>query len=151
MTDTSGTLDYGTLDGLPATSTAASTYDLSTTIGRARLLVPDRVLTAPIFTDAEYAGFRSVEGSDDPRLMAAAALETMAANLLMTLGDTKVEDLQTNASKTAATMLTRAQALRDQSLQEEMMEGGGFDWAEQVTDPFTRRERLIDQRLRGVV
>jgi len=135
---------------VPLNAVPTTTYDVSTFIGRVRLLIPDRDITAPIFTDAELGGFAAIEG-DDARLVAAAALETMAAHLLYQVGDYRVEDLQTNASKTAAAYMQRAQALREQSQLEDSKSGATFDWAEMVTDPFTARERLRDQRLRGVV
>lgn len=153
MTDTPGTLDYGTLDGLPSGTTTGGrpfTYDLGTTIGRARLLIPDRNPLDYIFTDAELAGFATIEG-DDARLVAAAALEMMAASDAYTFKANRVEDLQTNGPAVAKALMERAATLRELSRIEEDMSGGGFDWAEQVTDVFTARERLLDQWHRGAV
>jgi hypothetical protein len=126
------------------------TYNLGTTIGRARLLIPDRDPGAPIFSDEEIGGFLTVEG-DDARLVAAAALETMAASDVYTFKANRVEDLQTNGPAVAKALMERAATLRALSRLEEDMSGGGFDWAEQVTDVFTARERLLDQWHRGAV
>jgi hypothetical protein len=126
------------------------TYNLATTIGRSRLLIPDRIPESAIFSDEELGGFLNVEG-DDPRLVAAAALETMAASDAYLFKKNKVEDLQTDGPAVANALMKRAQALREQAELEDAKGGGAFDWAEQVLDPFTARERLINQALRGVV
>ena len=129
---------------------AGFTYDLGTTVGRARLLIPDRDPEHAVWTDEELAGFVAVEG-DDAYLVAAAALEAMASDVAYTRGDVRVEDVQTNGSKTSDALLKRAQMLRERSSLADAEAGDAWDWAEMVTDPFTARERLIDQRLRGVV
>lgn len=128
----------------------AFTVNLATTIGRARVLIPDRVPESAVWSDEELGAFLALEG-DDAFLVAAAALEAMAANVAYTYGDTRVEDLQTNGSKTSAALMARAQALRERSALAEAEAGAAWDWAEMVTDPFTARERLLDQRLRGVI
>jgi hypothetical protein len=127
-----------------------SNYDLGATIGRARLLVPDRDTAHAIFTDAEYGGFIAIEG-DDPRLVAAAALETMAASDAYLFKKNRVEDVQTDGPAVANALMKRAAALREQAQWADDQSGGAFDWAEQVTDVFSARERLLDQAYRGVV
>jgi hypothetical protein len=129
---------------------ASFTYNLGTTAGRARLLIPDRDPENAIFSDEELAGFAAIEG-DDARLVAAAALEMMAASDAYTFKANRVEDLQTNGPAVAKALMERAATLREQSRLEEDKDGGAFDWAEQVTDVFTARERLLDQVHRGVV
>jgi hypothetical protein len=134
---------------VPVAVVPAFTYDLGTLIGRARLLIPDRIEASYVFSDADLAGFAAIEG-DDPRLVAAAALETMAAGDAYLFKKNRVEDLQTDGPAVANALMKRAAALREQSQWADDQSGGAFDWAEQVTDVFTARERLLDQAYRGV-
>jgi hypothetical protein len=129
---------------------ASFTYNLGTTAGRARLLIPDRDPETAIFSDEELAGFAAIEG-DDARLVAAAALEMMAASDAYTFKANRVEDLQTNGPAVAKALMERAATLRELSRLEEDKEGGGFDWAEMTLDAFNARERILDQAHRGVL
>lgn len=54
------------------------TYDLATDVGKVRLLIGDKVITDPVFTDEELQYFITAQGSLN--LAAAEALESWAAS-----------------------------------------------------------------------
>lgn len=123
-----------------------ATYDLSSEIGKVRLLIPDRDVTAPIFEDEEIQAFLSLEG--DVRRAAALALETVAADEALTLRMTSVLGLSVNGVAAAQALLARAAELRRQAEEAEARGEALFDWAEMVIDPFSARERLSNEILR---
>jgi hypothetical protein len=123
--------------------------DLSTDLAKVRRLINDVDSTNPIFTDEEVNGFLTIEaaaGVNSPKRGAALALQTMAANELYVQKVMKLMDITTNGAVVATAMRTLAADLRQQSYDEEA--GAQFDWAEQVIDDFTARERILDQVLR---
>lgn len=126
-----------------------ATYDLSTDVGKIRLLIPDRDLTSPVFQDEELAAFIALEG--DLRRAAALALETVAADDARTLRITSVLGLSVNGVAAAQAVLARAASLREQAAEAEARDEALFDWAEVVVDEFTARERLAAEILREQV
>lgn len=127
-----------------------ATYDLSTAVGKVRLLVPDRDITNPVFQDDEIAAFLALE-ADDVRRAAALALETIASDEALTQKVMRLLDLSTDGASLARALLQRAAALRQQATDADAREDAGFDVAEMVYDPFSARERLIKQMLREEV
>jgi hypothetical protein len=95
-----------------------ATYDLSTDTGKVRLLIPDTSIaggeSGVLFTDQEIAGFLLLEG-DSVRRATALALETLASNQALVLKVIKIQDLQTDGSKVAESLMSRAQKLREQA------------------------------------
>jgi hypothetical protein len=128
----------------------AFTYDVSTNRGKVRMLTPDSSATSYVFEDDEIDAFLALEGND-VRRGAALALETLASNEALVLKVIKVLDLQTDGAKTADALLKRAALLRGQADTAEAAGGELFDWAEMVVDPFSARERLASQMLRGAI
>lgn len=57
----------------------SATYDLETTIGVVRLLIPDTSTSKPIFTDAELQLLLK-ENDERPKLAAARAIEIIATD-----------------------------------------------------------------------
>lgn len=125
----------------------AYTYDLSTDVGKLRLLLPDSNAAAYVFEDADLEAFLSIEG-DSLKRATALALETIASNEAMTLKVIRILDLQTDGAKTSDALLKRAGLLRSQAADEEAGDGMGWDVAEMVVDDFTWRERLLKQAQR---
>lgn len=124
------------------------TYDVSTDVGKTRMLIPDRVYESLFFTDEEIEAFLSLEASNVLRA-AALALETMASDQAMTLKVIRLMDLTTDGQKTSQALLERADRLRSQADDAELAEeGGGFDIAEWVVDPFSYRNRMTNEFLR---
>lgn len=125
----------------------AFTFDVSSERGKVRLLVPDTSPTAFVFEDAEVDAFLAIEGNS-VRRAAALALETLASNQALVLKVIKLMDLQTDGAKLSDALLKRAGLLRAQADDDDMAAGGLFDWAEMVLDPFSARERLVNQGVR---
>lgn len=120
----------------------AFTYDLSTDVGRVRLLVPDTDWENAVFSDEELTAFLALESSS-PRRAAALALETMAANETLTLKAIKLLDVQTDGAKVLDALLKRAALLRQQAAADDADAGyAGFEIAEMVVDDFSWREQV---------
>lgn len=122
------------------------TYDTTTDAGRVRMLISDRDEQHALFTDEEIAAYLDLTGS--VYLAAAQALETVAASEIMIQKRIKTLDIETDGPSQARELRMLAKSLREQdmALSED---GAGFDIAEQVYDPFGKRERWTKQALRG--
>lgn len=123
----------------------AYTYDLTTNIGKVRMLIPDRTATRYVFEDDEIEAFLAME-DDVVKRGAALALETIASDQALTLKVMRLMDLQTDGASVARALMARATALREQSAAEEA--DGGFDVAEMVVDQFSFRQRIYNEALR---
>lgn len=124
------------------------TYDPANSIGKVRMLIPDRVEDDAVFSDEEIEAYLSMNDSN-VRRAAAEALETIASDEAMTLKVMSTLDLTTNGASTSASILERAKILRDKADEADLAEdGGGFDYAEMDVNTFTRRERIMKQALR---
>lgn len=124
------------------------TYDVTTDIGKARMLIPDRVDADAVFTDEEIAAYLSMNDSNIRRA-AADALETIASDEAMTLKVVSTLDLSTNGASTSDAILARAKLLRQQADDADAGEAGGsLDYAEMDLNAFTRRERVWKQAQR---
>jgi hypothetical protein len=124
-------------------------YDLTTSIGKIRLIIPDRVEAEAMFTDEELTAMYSMEGSSVKR-GAALALETIAADEALVSKAIKILDLQTNGPAVAASLLNRAKTLREQATLDDPDEiAGSFDFAEPAYSPFGVRRVINNRRLRN--
>lgn len=124
------------------------TYDLSTDVGRCRLMVPDRLESEAIFSDEEYGAFLALEG--DVRRATAMALETIASDEALVQKVQKTADFSTDGAAIARALLGRAASLRAQAGESDAADadGGAFDIAEMAFSPFGTRERLYNEALR---
>jgi hypothetical protein len=126
-------------------------YDLGSSIGRIRLLIPDRHASERMFTDGELEALLVIEGESVKRAVAL-ALETIAADEALVQKATRLLEFSTDGPAVARILLARATALRTQATDEDAAtDGGAFDWAEIVTGPFGERERIESLYLRGEV
>jgi len=66
------------------------TYDITTSVGQVRLLIGDKTIADPVFTDEELQYFITFEGSVN--LGAAAALEAWAAQYGANADNEKIGD-----------------------------------------------------------
>lgn len=124
------------------------TYDITTSRGRVRLLIPDSQAASYVFEDAEIDAFLALEDSD-VRRSAALALETIASSQALTLKVIKILDLQTDGARTADALLKRAAILRQQADDAEAAEdGGAFEVIEMVPNMFAYRQRVAGEALR---
>lgn len=126
----------------------AFTYDVATDTGRVRMLIPDRDSATHVFEDEELAAFLLFGGG--VLRAAALALETAAADLALTLRVTSVLGLSVNGAAASDALLRRAEKLRTVADDTDAREGGAFDWAEWVVDPFSLAERLDAQMRRAL-
>jgi len=118
-------------------------YDPTTDEGKVRLLCSDTDDTNRIFSDAEITAFLSINGGS-VLLAAAQAIDAMAVNEVMTLKVIKLLDFTTNGAAVAKALNAKADALRKQVDNEV-----DFDWAEMNLGPFTMREIIRKETLRG--
>lgn len=121
------------------------TYDLTTNLGKVRLLIPDNKAANYMFEDDELTAMLTLE-SDDVRCGAAMALETIASDTAMTLKVITVNGLSTNGPATADALMKRAAHLRE--LADDASAGAGFDIAEMVVNDFSWLERVYNEGLR---
>lgn len=126
----------------------AFNYDLTTSTGKIRAVIPDSNATSYVFEDAEIDAFYAIEGNSLKRA-AALALETIASNEAMVLKVIRLLDISTDGAKVADSLLKRAALLRTQANDEEVAADAGFDVAEMVVDDFTYRQHWWNERLRG--
>jgi len=126
----------------------AYTYDVATSVGLVRLLVPDRVEADAFFSDEEITAMLTMEG-DNVKRGTAGCLETLASSEAYVQKAIRVLDLTTNGPAVAAALMTRAARLRSEAEAEEAGDAGGaFDIAEWIVDDFSARERIWKEALR---
>ncbi len=115
-------------------------FDLSSDLGKVRLLIPDRQPEEFVFHDADILALLEIE--DGVKRATALALETIASDNAMTLKVIRLLDLSTDGAKVSDALLKRAQGLRDQADAEDESGEMGFDVAEMVYDDFSFREKI---------
>lgn len=121
----------------------AFTYDLSNSIGKVRLLIPDTQQTTAVFSDEEITAFLALESSS-VRRATALALETIASNEALTLKVVRLLDVQTDGAKLADSLLKRAATLRQQALEDDALAGfTQWEIAELAVDDFTLRDLTL--------
>lgn len=119
-------------------------YDPATEAGKVRLLISDTQDTNHIFEDAEIQSFLDIQA--DPRLAAAMALETIAASQVLLLKVIATPQLSTHGDKMARVLKELAESLRNR-----VDDDYAFDWAEEVQNSFSERDRIYKQFLRGAI
>lgn len=125
----------------------AFTYDLTTDVGLARLLIPDTDWANAVFSDEEITAFVALEAGS-VRRAAALALESIATNETLTLKVIKLLDVQTDGAKVLDALLKRAGLLRQQAAADDAGAGyAGFEIAEMVVGDFAWREQVINSSL----
>lgn len=88
-------------------------YDVTTPLGRVRLLINDTT-TDPVFEDTDIAAFLEMEDGNVKRA-AALAYEVVAGDEALTSKVIRTQDLATDGAKTAEVLLKQAQRWRDQA------------------------------------
>lgn len=124
------------------------TLDETTDIGAVRMIIQDLDIEHAMFSDAAITRLLDLNG-DDVRRAAAAALDIMASSQAMILKVIRTLDLSTDGAAVARALREHAAQLRaDAETADAGEEGGLFDYAEMVTNAFTARQRVNNQRLR---
>ena len=116
------------------------TTDVTTDIGKVRLLIHDMDSTKPIFPDdAMIDAFLEIE--DGVKSAAALALETIAGNGVMVLQVIQILDLKTDGAATAKALLETAKRFRETEAASD--DWSGFDIAQIVDNSdFAYREYM---------
>jgi len=124
-----------------------------------RQLITDTDAANPIFADEEILAQLNMESALQPGIetgtidvttvyfAAASLLETIGTSEVLVQKVMKALDVATDGAKQAVALLARAKVLRGQAEKAD----GGFDWAEQVENVWTERERIISQSLRNAI
>ena len=123
------------------------TFDVSTNAGKVRLLIADTDSEHAIFQDDEIDAFLSLENGSI-RLAAAQAIDTIATSEALILKVIRALDLQTDGAKLAEALFKRGRELRAQEESSLADPAGSWAIAEQVWNPWTFEERVINEALR---
>lgn len=92
-----------------------ATYDLSTDVGKVRLLISDTDIGSAVFDDDELEAFLAMRG-DNVKLAAASALRALGGNAVFVRGKLRMLDLSTDApaeSEALAKLADRYEAEAD--------------------------------------
>lgn len=124
------------------------TYDPLTPRGKVRLLAVDFDAAFAIFADTDVDAFLTMSNGQ-VLLAAAQMLDTLAARCALVQGKVRLAGVQVDGDVVAASLHSQAMELRREY--HEGDDGGTtspIDWAEMVVDPFSYRERLVNEMLR---
>lgn len=125
----------------------AVTYDVSTDLGKSRLLTFDTDISNPIYQDEEHQAFLDLNAGN-VRLAAAQAIDAIAGNEAYVQKMIKMLDLMTNGPQTAMALRAAADELRRQVYEGSGDFSGMFDIAEQVYDNWTLDEHFVKSWMR---
>jgi hypothetical protein len=109
----------------------------------------DRDPANPVFQDEDITSVYLTLERQSIKRTAAFFLETISTQQALILKVMKNLQLMTDGAKLGAELRAQANDLRTQADIDDAALGGGFDWAEQVFDEFTERERIIKELLRN--
>lgn len=125
-------------------------FDPTTPIGQVRLLSADFDLEGGvIFNDESYSAFLNLN-NQSIRLAAAQALDVVATNEVIVQKVIKILDLRTDGKSVQMALKQQADELRRQEYEGSGDMVGYFDYAEQVLDAFTARQRAVNEWLRTI-
>lgn len=124
------------------------TYDPTTDFGKVRLLAQDFDSSNAVFQDNEIQAFLDLN-SANVRLAAAQALEVIAANEAFIAKKSTIDGDSFDGPAVATALKGMAAEYRRQVMDADADGAGLFDWAEDVVDTFTLRERLLNELLRN--
>lgn len=126
----------------------AFTNDITTDVGKLRLLLVDVDSSNPIFQDSELEVFLSLKNGNLQRA-AALAYRAIAGNQTLVLKVIKLLQLQTDGASVGRELRQLATAFDDSATFDDAAAGNLFDWAEMVLNPFSERERLLNEIARN--
>ena len=119
-----------------------ATYDITTNVGKVRLVTGDKDLTDAIFTDEEITFFLS-ENSSSINMASAMLLEAWAAEYGVSADSEKIGDYA-YTQKIVDKMLNMAKNLREKAISEP---AGAF--AETSVTDFAARDIIYNRSLRS--
>lgn len=112
-----------------------ATYDLTTDVGKVRLLISDVDMADALFDDDEIGTFLDLEAGN-VRRAAATALEAIAGNETLVLKRIRTMDLDTDGPSVAEALRELADSLRDQADETAADDEGGLLVAEHTTGVY---------------
>lgn len=126
------------------------TYDPSTSRGKVRLYIPDRIEASAVFNDDEIDAFLGVYSGEPGAiyLAAADALEVIATDEALVLKVINSNGISTNGASLANSLLQRSARLREKG--EAILDDDfcGFDIAENADNPAQASEFLTKEAQR---
>jgi len=129
----------------------AFTYDPSTTRGKVRMYIPDRLVDSAVFSDGEIDAFLSLYSEDPGKIFLAAAdaLEVIATDEALVLKVISNNGLSTNGASLANSLMQRSARMREKG--ESIMDDDfcGFDIAEYSDTPSQAMEFLTKEAIRN--
>lgn len=110
----------------------------------------DRNPANPVFQDEDITAVYNTLERQSVKRTAAFMLETIASQQVLILKVMKNLQLQTDGAAVGRELRMEADRLREQADTEDTFINGNtaFDWAEQVFDVFSERERIVKEMLR---
>ncbi len=126
----------------------AFTYDTTTDRGKVRLLLGDTDSANAIFDDAETDAFLSM-GDDEVLLAAAHGADAIGSSEKIILKVITIMDIKSDGATLAREWRMQAKEWRSIHAEGVGEDGDDFDIAEMVIDPFSFRERILNQALRA--
>ncbi|HLI84786.1 MAG TPA: hypothetical protein VKV17_12765 [Bryobacteraceae bacterium] len=118
-------------------------YDPTTIVGLIRLYVPGETeAKTASFSDTDLLAFYNIH--NDPRLAAADALDVAAVRYSTSRQKITINGMSVDGPSVGSMFQKLAKTLRDR-----VDAVPYFDWAEQVLDAFSERERYLKQFERG--
>jgi hypothetical protein len=125
------------------------TYDISTGLGKCRLLITDTDSDRPLLDDDDVQAFITMTGHYMPA--AAMALDTIAANMLLSQGVVNIMGMTVDSAAAAKMLMARAEKLRSDYALYSASNGPGFATAEMPDGAFSWEEKILKEYMRGHV
>jgi hypothetical protein len=122
-------------------------YDISTDLGKCRLLITDTDATRPLLDDEDVQAFITMTGHYMPA--AAMALDTIAANMLLSQGVVNIMGMTVDSASAAKMLMARAEKLRSDYTLYSASNGPGFATAEMPDGTFSWDEKIMKEYMRG--
>jgi hypothetical protein len=123
------------------------TFDVSTDLGKCRLLITDTDSTRPLMDDDDVQAFITMSGHYMPG--AAMALDALAANMLLSQGVVNIMGMTVDSAAAAKMLMVRAEKLRSDYALYSASNGPGFATAEMPDGAFSWEEKILKEYLRG--
>lgn len=123
------------------------TFDPATDLGKCRLLTTDTDTTRQIMSDEDLAAFVVMAGHYMPA--AAMALDSIAANEVLSLKVLNIMGMSTDGASVAKMLMLRAQKIRDDYDRYCAANGPGFATAEMPDGAFAWEEKYLKEWQRG--
>lgn len=123
------------------------TFDVTTDLGKCRLLITDTDDARPLMDDDDVQAFITMSGHYMPG--AAMALDALAANMLLSQGVVNIMGMTVDSAAAAKMLMVRAEKLRSDYALYSASNGPGFATAEMPDGAFSWEEKILKEYMRG--